>query len=279
MSEAGSRIDAHQHFWTLARGDYHWLGPELAIHRDYGPADLAPHLSRHNIGRTILVQAAPTLAETRFLLDLARATPFVAGVVGWFDFEAPDASEQLTRLATDPLLRGVRPMLQDIADEGWILRPAFESLLRKLARRDLAFDALITPRHLTILPKLLDRHPGLRIVIDHGAKPAIENGGLGTWASGMRALADYPELRVKLSGLVTEAGPDWNVERLRPYVDVLLDCFGPNRLMWGSDWPVLELAASYDRWCEATDRLLDPLATAERTAILGGTAERFYRLP
>ena len=171
------RIDAHQHFWRIARGDYAWLTPALgAIYRDFDPDDLAPHLAAHGIAATILVQAAPTHAETAFLLDLADKTAFVAGVVGWTEFAAPDADAAIARLAADPLLVGLRPMVQDIADDDWLTRaelaPAFDAMIA----HQLVFDALLTPRHLRRLIPVLERHPHLRVIVDHAAKPAIGTG-------------------------------------------------------------------------------------------------------
>lgn len=274
-----ARIDAHQHFWDLARGDYGWLTPDLGpIHRDFGPADLAPLLAARGIGRTVLVQAAPTEAETRYMLELAARTPFVAGVVGWTDFEAPDAPARIAGLAETPGLVGLRPMIQDIPDPDWMLRTDMEPAFRALAATGLGFDALVLPRHLPTLLRLLDRHPGLRTVIDHGAKPAIRDDGFAAWAPLMRRLARETAACCKLSGLATEDGPGWTPDRLRPYVDHLLDCFGPERLIWGSDWPVLTLAGSYQAWHEAATGLLSDLDPPAHAAVFGGNAAAFYRL-
>ena len=273
------KIDAHQHFWTLGRGDYGWLTPELApIYRDFTPADLAPMLEAAGIEGTVLVQAAPTVAETRFLLTIAAECDFVRGVVGWVDFEAPDAAEQISALAEDDQLVGLRPMIQDIADPEWILRrnlgPAFEAM----TVAGLTFDALTLPRHLKNLLERLKRHPGLRVVIDHGSKPLIRDGEIEDWARDMAALAHETEAYCKLSGLVTEAGDGWTVEQLRPYVNHLLTEFGPKRVIWGSDWPVCTLAASYADWVRATEDLLRDLRSEERAAVLGGNAISAYGL-
>ncbi len=172
-------IDAHQHFWRIARGDYGWLTPALAaIYRDFGPADLAPILARHGIDATILVQAAPTVAETRFLLDLAGETPFVAGVVGWAPFAAADAADRIARLAEEPKLVGLRPMVQDEADDDWLIRPALGPAFDAMIAHGLVFDALVLPRHLPRLLRVLERHPDLVVVVDHGAKPRIRDGAL-----------------------------------------------------------------------------------------------------
>lgn len=272
-------IDAHQHFWRLDRGDYGWLTPALAaIHRDFLPEDLAPMLTRHGIDRSILVQAAPTVAETEFLLTLAKRTSFVAGVVGWVDFEAADVVAVIGRLAADPLLVGLRPMVQDIADDDWLLKSQLDPALRAMVDRDLVFDALVLPRHLSRLAMLSARHRNLRVVIDHGAKPPIRDGAaaLDPWRDAIAQVAAYPNVCCKLSGLATEARPGWAVAELAPFVDHLLKVFGPQRLLWGSDWPVVDLAGGFDHWNAATLELLRPLNAGELAAIRGGNARRVY---
>jgi L-fuconolactonase len=271
-------VDAHHHVWTLARGDYGWLGPaQEAIYRDFTLAELAPMMEAAGVVATVLVQAAPTLAETRFLLEVANDSKgVVKGVVGWVDLSRADAIPTLTRLARDPLLKSVRPMLQDLPDPSWIARADVGRALSALPRLGLRFDALVTPAQLPALLTMLERHPDLPVVIDHGAKPDIANGMWEPWASSMRAAAANPRVRCKLSGLATEAGPNWTIETLRPYVAHLLDCFGAQRLMWGSDWPVVNLSGSYQRWFAATPALLAGLTPEERAAIMGGTARKFY---
>ena len=272
-------IDAHQHFWRLDRGDYGWLTPALApIYRDFGPADLRPLLLRHGIEKTILMQAAPTLAETRYLLDLAGTTDFVAGVIGWIDFQARNAPDIIASLATDPTLVGLRPMVQDIPDDDWLMKSELAPTFEALVAHGLVFDALVLPRHLPRLISLIERHPNLAVVVDHGAKPPIRDGVREPWASDMAAIAANSGVVCKLSGLVTEAAPGWTTADLRPYVDHLIDVFGPRRLLWGSDWPVVNLAGGYERWRQATDRLLAPLASEERRAVLGENAARVYRV-
>jgi len=273
------RLDAHQHFWNVARGDYGWLTPELgAIYRDFGPDDLGPHLTEAGIDGTVLVQAAPTVAETEFMLSLADTTPFIKGVVGWVDFAAEDAPGQIAALAGHPALVGLRPMIQDLPDPNWMrdeaLTPAFDAI----KANDLTFDALTLPQHLGPLRALLARHGDMRVVIDHGSKPLIRDGVIEGWADDMAALARETSAFCKLSGLVTEAHPNWTTEDLRPYVHHLLDHFGPDRLIWGSDWPVCTLASSYGRWWDTTQELLAGLTATERDAMLGGTATRAYSL-
>lgn len=271
------RIDAHQHFWQIARGDYGWLTPALGpIHRDFGPADLAPLLARHGIARSILVQAAPTEAETRFLLGIAARTPFVAGVVGWCDFDAPDVARRIATLAADPLLLGLRPMVHDIADEGWLARPALTPAFEAMIAHGLVFDALLKPAHIPATLGLLGRHPTLPVVIDHAAKPDLVTGDLAAWRDGIDALAAYPQCACKLSGLVTEAASGWQPETLRPVVEHLLESFGPDRLIFGSDWPVVTLRANYARWFETASALLSHCSEAQREAIFGGNAARIY---
>ncbi len=271
------RIDAHQHFWRVDRGDYGWLTPNTGpIYRDFGPADLAPLLARNGIAETILVQAAPTVAETEYLLAIARGTPFVAGVVGWVDFEAPDAAAQIARLAADPLLVGLRPMVQDIADDDWLLGPKLDAAFQALVAQGLVFDALVLPRHLSRLARRLDRHPDLSVVLDHGAKPEIRDRRMAPWDADIAALAARKNIVCKISGLVTEAAADWRAEDLAPYVDHLIACFGGDRVMFGSDWPVATLASDYDRWVATAERLTTSLTAAEREAFWGGTARRIY---
>jgi L-fuconolactonase len=278
------QIDAHQHYWDPARGDYGWLTPALGtLYRTFGPADLAPLRERCGVARTVLVQAAPTVEETRYLLDLARNGDSIAGVVGWVPLDDPRAPELIAELAREPKLRAVRPMLQDLPDDDWIATADTARAIDALIAHDLAFDALIFTRHARALETFLARHPALRVVIDHGAKPPIKDGGAGTpgfeaWCEAVTRLARFPQVNCKVSGLATEAGPGWNDDTLRPWVAHLLACFGAQRLMWGSDWPVLNLNGDYARWHASAQRLFAPLGESERAAIFGGNAAAFYRL-
>lgn len=271
------RVDSHQHFWTIERGDYGWLTPEIGpIYRDYGPADLAPNLVRNAIDRTVLVQAAPSVAETHYLLDLAAANDFIAGVVGWVEMSAPDAAELIRSIAENSKLLGIRPMIQDIADPDWMLgetlTPAFEAMLECA----LTFDALVLPQHLENLRRLLNRYPDLKCVIDHGAKPRIAEKLIDEWATDMGRIASETGAFCKLSGLLTEAGARTAIEQIAPYAQIILDTFGPQRTMWGSDWPVLELAGDYDGWFAMANSLTAGLSDSDRAEIFGGTARRFY---
>jgi L-fuconolactonase len=275
-------IDGHQHYWQPARGDYGWLSDApAALRRDFAPADLAPSLAAAGITGTILVQAAPTEAETRYLLELAAATPSVRGVVGWVDLAAPDATARAAALARAGPLVGIRPMLQDIDDTAWILQPAIVDALREIGALGLGFDALIQPRHLAAIAALADALPELRIVIDHAAKPDIARWRAGgaefaAWRTGLARLAGAPRVFCKLSGLATEAGAGWAVADLAPYVETLLALFGSERLIFGSDWPVVNLAGGFARWHDAARALTAQLPAPARAAIFGGNAQRVY---
>lgn len=274
------RIDGHQHFWSLARGDYGWLTPALApLYRDFLPADLTPLLADAGVDRTVLVQAAPTVDETRFLLDLARSSDFIAGVVGWVDMEGGEETVSLlAELAGDARLVGIRPMIQDIPDPTWITRPALAPVTAMLIESGLRFDALVRPVHLPYLLEYLERHPDLNAVVDHGAKPDIAGSAWQPWADGIAAIAERTAAYCKVSGLITQAARSQSCEELVPYMDHLLEAFGPERLIWGSDWPVLNLSADYTGWHEAASRWLSKLSGAERAGIEGRNAARFYGL-
>jgi L-fuconolactonase len=271
------RIDAHHHLWTLARGDYAWLTPELApIYRDFSLSDLAPHLAAARIEGTILVQAAPTEAETIFLLEIAESAELVRGVVGWTDFDAADAVARIDALAARRLLVGLRPMVQDIDNDDWLLGPGLAPLLAAMARNGLVFDALVLPRHLPRLLQVVGRHPDLEFVLDHCGKPRLATGEIASWQGDIALLAEQPNIACKLSGLVTEAPPDWQIADLRQAVDHVVMCFGPRRLLWGSDWPVVNLAGDYAKWFAAAETLLADLSSDEKADILGGNAARIY---
>jgi len=273
------RIDAHQHFWRLAERGASWPPPALEpIYRDFLPHDLAPLLGAHGIDATVLVQSLPTRADTDFLLQLARATPCVAGVVGWVDLKAVDAVQQIDALAENNMLKGLRPMLQDIEDVRWIDDPALDPAMDAMVRHRLVFDALVLPRHLPSLLALARRHPALAIVIDHAAKPPIASGAVDDWAAALAPLAALPQVCCKLSGMVTEAGAGWTVAGLAPYARVVLDAFGAGRVLWGSDWPVVNLASNYAGWLDASTALLAHLPAAARDQVLGLNAMRVYRL-
>ncbi len=284
-----TRIDAHQHFWRVARNDYGWLRPDVPalapIHRDFEPADLRPLLAAHGIGRTVLVQAAATTAETHFMLDLAQQHgDMIAGVVGWVDLADASSVPVIERWAsTSPKLRSLRPMLQDLPADDWICTAPDARVLHAAKACGLRFDALVKPQHLAPLLRFVRAHRDLPVVIDHAAKPCLAQGWSAAWAAtwrdGMAALAREPHVVCKLSGLLTEATPALcadAVATLRPVWQTLLETFGPTRLMWGSDWPVLTLAAPYGDYVRASEALIAELSADEQAAVWGGTARRFY---
>jgi L-fuconolactonase len=251
------------------------------LFRHYGPADLAPHLRQAGIEATILVQAAASIEETEYLLGLADATPHVAGVIGWIDFENPAHLEHLTRLAGHPTFKGVRPMIQDIADDDWMLRDDVQWGLRAVADLGLRFEALGFPRHLKNFHTILTRYPDMKVVIDHFMKPQIASDTAADftfWAEGMTRLAEDTGAFCKYSALITEAGSNWTTKDLRPYVDHVIAAFGADRVMWGSDWPVCRLRGEYGDWRAAAMALTGSLSDAEIAAIYGQTANRFYDL-
>jgi L-fuconolactonase len=269
-------IDAHFHIWQLARADYGWLTPATgSIYRDVGLDDWRAVSAPRGIRGGIMVQAAPTEAETRFLLQQAQAAPDVLGVVGWVDMLAADAPARIAELARQPKLKALRPMLHDIADPDWILQaallPAFEAMLHY----DLAFDALIKPVHLSRIATLARRFPALRVVVDHGAKPDIASGQWQDWADDLAQLANAPQVVCKLSGLWNEAGAQAPLHALEPCARQILSCFGPTRVLWGSDWPVLELAGDYAAWHAAASSWIDPSAHAD---VFEAVAKRVYRV-
>jgi L-fuconolactonase len=273
------RIDAHQHFWRLAARGGGWPPAELAaIHRDFLAHDLAPLLRAHGVDGTVLVQSLPSVADTQFLLEIAQAEPFVLGVVGWVDLKGADAAQQIALLAADGKLKGLRPMLQDLADDGWIDDPALDAAIDAMLRCGLTFDALVLPRHLPSLLAFARRHPQLPIVIDHAAKPPIARGEIDAWAADLGQLAALPQVLCKLSGLVTEAGPAWTPADLAPYAAFVLKAFGHERVIWGSDWPVVNLASDYAGWLDASARLLQGLTEPERARVMGLNAIDFYGL-
>ncbi|MEO8163952.1 MAG: amidohydrolase family protein [Betaproteobacteria bacterium] len=278
-------IDAHHHLWKLSRADYGWIGdggnPAVAaIERDYLVGDYCALAAANGITGSVVVQAAQTVAETRWLLDQARASRgFIRGVVGWLDLAAAGAPDVLHDLAGDRLLRSIRPMLQEIDDIEWVLQRRLEPGLRAVIHEDLAFDVLVRPVHLKTVLTLLTRHPDLRAIVDHGAKPNIAGGHWQPWADDMRCIARETSAHCKLSGLVTEARAGWSPDDLRRYADHLLDCFGAGRIVWGSDWPVMLLNADYHGWLSVSKQFLRSYSGAEQTAIMENNAIRFYRLP
>jgi len=290
------RIDTHQHFWQLSRGDYSWLAnaeepDRLApIRRDFMPEDLFDQLSQHGVEKTILIQATDTVAETNFLLNLASQHDWIAGVVGWVDMQNPNSCTQLEVWARHPKFKGIRPMLQDIAEIDWIARAPHDDVVRTLVRLGLCFEALVLPQHLAPLLRFVERWPELSVVIDHAAKPQMAKGWAAEWAhawrAGMQELSQMPNIYCKLSGLLTETGVgahsqgdfQESTHRIEPAWEDLLTWFGTDRILWGSDWPVLELAADYTKWIAMTEGFLKGLSQVEQTKIWYDNASTFYQL-
>ena len=274
-------VDAHQHFWNPGRGDYDWMPKDNAVlNRVYRPSDLMGSLRQNGVEATVLMQAAASVVETEYMLGLADATEFVRGVVGWVDFEKPADRAVLTRLTGHSKFKGVRPMIQDIADDGWMLRQDVQWGFGALCDLDLTFDALGFPQHLANFLTIVKRYPGMRVVVDHCMKPRIREqsaAGFRFGAEGMTRLAEAGAY-VKFSGLITEAAADWTVADLRPYVEHVISAFGADRVMWGSDWPVCRRRAEYEGWRAAALELTSGLSEGEKARIYGGTAMEFYRL-
>ncbi len=274
------RIDAHQHFWKLSRRDYGWLTPDLTpLYRDFLPADLQGHLARNDIDGTILVQAADSLAETEFMLELAAQHDWILGVVGWVPLDQSNAIEILGQLSKHPKFRGIRPMLQDIADTDWILSDAPQPVLNWLSDNKLAFDALIEPRHLQVIDRLASRHPDLTLILDHAAKPDIENHMWEDWQTGLAKLSTHPNCFCKLSGLVTETGASGTLDDTAPYIKEVLGLFAHDRVIWGSDWPVCTLRTRYQSWYDFCKDQTQECSDSDRAAFFGLNAARAYRLP
>ncbi|MGW5032937.1 amidohydrolase family protein [Streptomyces nigra] len=274
-------VDAHHHVWDLSVRDQDWItGPELApLRRDFGLDDLLPEARAAGVGRTVVVQTVTVPEETPELLALAERHELVAGVVGWTDLTRPDVAAELARLRELPgggYLKGIRHQVQAEPDPGWLLRPDVRRGLAALEEAGLVHDLVVLPYQLPACVEAAARHPGLTFVLDHLGKPPIASGAREPWESAVRALAALPNTVCKLSGMVTEADrARWTVEDLRPYADTVLDAFGPARLMYGSDWPVCTLAASYGQVLDATRALTGP---ADHTQIFERTAVRVYGL-
>jgi L-fuconolactonase len=275
------RIDGHQHFWRANRGDYHWMDSSVPILcRDYLPIDLSPHLAKHRIERTILVQAAQTVAETDFLLELAARHSFIAGVVGWLDMESDDFASQFGRYRRNSKFVGLRPMLQDLPDPAWIVRPQVLKSLQLVADADFPFEFLTYTQHLPYVLQALEAVPNLRGVIDHVSKPEIKAKTIEPWKQLMARVARHNNLYCKLSGMITEADHlHWSAEDLRPYIEHVVDCFGWDRVIFGSDWPVCLLAGTYDQVVEALIEVLRPrMDRTSEDKLFGTNADHFYKL-
>jgi L-fuconolactonase len=274
------RIDAHQHYWDVTKLDYPWMPPgESVLRRNYLPEDLEPVLTDHRFDGSVVVQANVVMDETWWLLDLATRHESIFGVVAWVDLTDPALGATLDICQRHPKFKGVRHIVHDEPDVRWLLRDDVVRGLQELSRRGIPYDVLIRPPHLPLLPELAGRVPGLRMVIDHIAKPLIAAHTMEPWARDMEVAARIPGMHCKVSGMITEADhAAWKSEDLRPYVQHVLGQFGPDRLMFGSDWPVCRLAGSWKQVLAAFTQACGALPQAEREKILGGTAMRFYGL-
>ena len=273
-------VDSHQHFWQVGRFDYPWMVPELGVlYRDYLPAQLEPLLEQHNVSKTVLVQASNSLAETNWLLSLAESYSFIAGVVGWVDLTDPGIGGKLSVLKANPKFKGVRHLVESESADDWLAQPGVLRGLRALAACGVPYDMLVHPRHLKHVGTVAESLPELRLVIDHMAKPPIASSEILEWAQEIKTIAANPNVYCKLSGLVTEANhSSWRPADLRPFIELAFEYFGAGRMMFGSDWPVCLLAASYDQVLESLQLLLAELSEIERDAVFETSATDFYRL-
>jgi L-fuconolactonase len=274
------RIDAHQHFWIYDPCEHGWIGDSMtSIRHDFLPVDLKPELERSGFDGTVAVQVRQTLEETRWLLELAASSSYIRGVVGWVDLRSAQVRTQLESFAENPKLVGIRHIVQSEPDDQFLLRPDFLRGISVLGEFDLAYDLLIYPKHLPVAAEFVRHFPGQRFVLDHMAKPPIKSGEIQSWARDIRDLALFPNIFCKLSGLVTEADwQRWTPEHLLPYLDAVFECFGPERLMIGSDWPVCTVAASYSQVVDIVKNYVSNFPVEVREAVLGGNAARFWKL-
>lgn len=273
------KIDAHQHFWKYDPVRDSWITDEMSvIRRDFLPGDLQPILSRNGLDGCVAVQADQSANETEFLLDLAKQNDFVKGVVGWIDFAAPDLKEQLAQYSSEPLLKGFRHIVQG-EPKGFLTNQKFIDGVRQLSGTRFTYDLLIYHYQLEEALYFLGKTTDVQIVIDHIAKPSIRTGEKTQWELNMAAVSSFPNVCCKVSGMVTEADwTGWTKEQIYPFLDEILESFGPLRMMYGSDWPVCLLAASYERQLEIVTDYISSLSTSEQQRIMGGTATSFYNL-
>ncbi|MCD9023619.1 amidohydrolase family protein [Cohnella silvisoli] len=273
------KVDSHQHYWKPSRNDYGWLTPETGVlYADYMPDQLHPLLQQYNFDRTIVVQAAPTIAETEFLLSLCDKEETLAGVVGWLDLESDGFARDFARLLRNPYFVGIRPMLQDMDDDAYILRPKVIESLKALAEDDFPIDLQLRPRHLPHVVRLFEKMPKLKAVIDHLAKPYIADGTLEPWKQQIGEIARHGNVYCKLSGMVTEARQQWSPADFIPYVHHIVDVFGTDRIMFGSDWPVC-LPTEYGEVVKLLlDALPETVTNEDREKLFGSNAIFFYQL-
>ena len=275
-------IDSHQHFWDPSRGDYHWMPKDNPIlNRKYEVKDLTEASGSIDLHKTILVQAAATNAETEYMLHIAESSDLVCGVVGWVNFEDKNQLNQLRIFSKHPKFIGVRPMIQDIPDENWVLNKNFDIFFKSIIDLDLSFDALGFPIHLENFYIIASKYPKLRFVIDHLMKPKIYNNKQEEfihWKKGMSKLSRLDNVYCKFSGMVTEACENWDEQDLKPYSDEILNLFTDKKIMWGSDWPVCNLRTNYLGWYNAAINLTNELSLAEKQNIFYNNSINFYKL-
>ena len=273
-------IDAHQHFWIYNPAEYEWIDQSMSIlERDFLPEDLLPELTKSCFHGSIAVQTRQTAEETRWLLELADKSANILGVVGWVDLCGRECRSQLKAFSANPKLVGIRHIVQSEADDYFLLRPDFLEGIALLEEFDLAYDILIYSRHLPVAAEFVERFPRHRFVLDHLAKPPIRSSEIESWARGIRRIASFPNVYAKLSGLITEADwGRWRAEDIIPYLEVAFEAFGAARLMIGSDWPVCLVAGSYNRTMDVVKNYLQGHSAETREAVLGGNAQRFWRL-
>lgn len=272
-------IDTHQHYWKYDPVNYAWINDDMAVIRqDFLPADLQPVLAANGVAASIAVQADQTEQETDWLLQLADENPFIAGVVGWVDLRSPQLAERLQHYAQFSKLKGFRHVLQG-EEPSFMLQSSFVNGIAQLQAHGFAYDILIFPQHLPAALQLVQQFPEQRFVIDHLAKPYIKQGLIGEWASGMKALAAHTNVYCKISGMVTEADwRKWSAADLHPYIDTVVQAFGTNRCMFGSDWPVCLVAAAYDKWLQTVQDFFAGFSTEEQAMVFAGNAKHFYQI-
>jgi L-fuconolactonase len=275
------RIDGHMHFWKYTAEEYGWLDDGMAkLRRDFLPQDAEPLVREAGFDAVIAVQARQTLEETRWLLELADQHPIIAGVVGWVDLQSEDARAQLERFAAHKKLVGIRHIVQGEPDDRFLLKPELGRGIALLEEFGLAYDILIYPRHLPVAAEFASKFPKQRLILDHLAKPEIKAGKIKEWERDLRALAEQPHVYCKVSGLVTEADwKAWKPRQLERYMDVAFETFGADRIVLGSDWPVCLAAGEYERVMGTFRDYVDELPSADQEKVMGGNAERFWKLP
>lgn len=275
------KIDTHQHFWNLNEVEYPWLVPEYGpIYATFTPADLEPQIKAAGIDKTIVVQSANSYEDTAYMLLASDLYDWIGGVVGWVNLLDPAETEKrITMYSGHPKFRGIRHLIHTEPDPNWVVQDVVIESLKVLAAHRMIFEVVaVFPNHLEHVPALAERVPDLTLVIDHLAKPPIAKREMGLWAEQFKAASTYPNVYAKVSGLNTAAEPEWTADSLKPYIDYAIDCFGADRLMFGSDWPVAILAGDYHKVWTETNRALAGRGQAEIDAILGGTAARVYRI-